>query len=56
MIHAPALTLFSPKMGISAVLESCLTSHEELQLSRTGGFLFVCLFVPWKDHLTSGDF
>ena len=35
---------FSPKMGIWAVLESCLTSHEKLQLSRTGGFLFVCLF------------
>lgn len=51
MIHAPALTLFYPKIGICAILESRLASHEELQLRRTEGF-----FVPWQDHLTSNDF
>ena len=47
-------SFFSPKMGICAVLESCLTSHEELQLSRTGGF--VCLFICSMEGPYSGDF
>lgn len=44
-------TCFSPKIGIYTVLGGCPASHEELRLSRTGGF-----FIPWKDHLTSNDF